>query len=354
MGWAERKALIRRIEEARGSRVICYLTSDRQNADASISKDVIPIFFEHLRAMGRTQAIDVFIFTGGGDTLAAFGLSRLIREFAPRVGVLIPFRCHSAGTLLALSGNEVVMTPGATLTPIDPSIVGPLNPAIEVAPGQQRQLVPLSVETVAGFRDLVTKDWSIKGKDALSAAFKLLGDRVHPLALGDVYRARQQIETLARKLLQGHRNDEKNIARIVRTLTRELGSHDYPISRQEARELLGPQLAAPNETIEGLVWDLFKDYTLEMELNQPYDVNLALRAARVAGNAGPVNVLQRLAIIETTAAGDIAEREFVVNELQISSVLPPGMPPQLAAQFAMGAAKAVQQEIVRAGWRHYA
>ena len=113
MARAERINIIREIERTRGSRLICYLTSDRQNADSPISKDATPLFFEHLRSMGTTQRIDLLIYTGGGDTLAAFGISRLIREFCSEFGVLVPFRCHSAGTLIALSADQVVMTPGA-------------------------------------------------------------------------------------------------------------------------------------------------------------------------------------------------------------------------------------------------
>ncbi len=167
MARPERVDLIRKIEAARNSRLLCYITSDRPNADTNIKKDAIPIIFEHLERIGKRERVDVLLYTSGGDTLAAFGIARMLREFCTHVGVLVPSRCHSAGTLMALAANEVVMTRGATLSPIDPSIVGALNPAVEVVPGQ-RQMVPLSVETVAGYKDLVTQDWGIKGEDALS------------------------------------------------------------------------------------------------------------------------------------------------------------------------------------------
>ena len=71
-----------------------------------IAKDFIPIFYEHLRAFVNVKKIDVFMFTSGGDTLAAFGLSRLVRGFTKpdgRFGVLVPEKCHSAGTLFLWS-----------------------------------------------------------------------------------------------------------------------------------------------------------------------------------------------------------------------------------------------------------
>jgi hypothetical protein len=175
MAQPERAELIRRIEGARGARLLCFLTSDRQNASQLIQKDVMPLFYEHLRQMGGTERIDVFIYTLGGDTLAAFGIGRLLREFARQVGALVPEKCYSAGTLFAVGANEIVMTRAATLSPFDPSIVRPLNPAVEMAPGK-RQLLPISVESVAGFKGLVTEDWNIKGEEALTSAFRTLAE----------------------------------------------------------------------------------------------------------------------------------------------------------------------------------
>jgi hypothetical protein len=81
------------------------------------------------------------------------------------------------------------MTRRATLSPIDPSITLALNPVVELQPGQH-QLVPVSVESVEGFRDLQTKIWDVQDEDSLASAFKILAERVHPLALGDVARDR--------------------------------------------------------------------------------------------------------------------------------------------------------------------
>jgi hypothetical protein len=344
MGWTERKPIIDQIEQALHSRVICYLTSDRPNAEAAVNKDVLPLFYDHLKSLPQdTKRIDLFLYTIGGDTLAAFGIARLLREFSDSIGVLIPLRCHSAGSLIALGANSIVMGKGATLSPIDPSIMGPLNPVAEPAPGQ-RQVVPLSVESVAGYRDLVTQDWDIKGEEALTAAFRVLADRVHPLALGNVYRARQQIEELARNLLSEHRHDDDNVTRIVKTLTRGLGSHDYPLSRRQARELFGPQLTVPDERLENLMWQLYGDFATEMEMRSPFDPNLLLRGQAAA------TTVQRLAIIETTAARDVAERELSLRRVQVQIPLQVG--PHGPIPITPGLA--VQMEVVRAGWSHYA
>jgi len=344
MGRAERVELIKKIEAARKSRVICYLTSDREGAEAQVVKDVLPLFFEHMRQFGESERIDLLLYTAGGDTLAAFGIARLLREFGSHIGVLVPARCHSAGTLLALGANQIVMTKGAHLSPIDPSVSGPLNPAIQVPSQQAAQIVPLSVESVAGFKDLVMSEWGIKGEEALGEAFRALTDKVHPLALGDVYRARQQIELLARKLLLSHRHDDDNLSTIVKTLTRGLGSHDYLILRTEARELLGAQVATDDDVLEGLVWDLYRDFAEEMQLRSAHDVLGISQGFK----GQPIPVVLRFAMVESTAMTDVAERHLAI------SVLTPQLPPGMPIQGFQIPARAIQHEIVKSGWFRYA
>jgi hypothetical protein len=303
-----------------------------------MAKDAIPLFYNHLRAFTVHRKIDVLIFTLGGDTLAAFGLSRLIREFTSSMAVLVPEKCQSGGTLFALGANEIMMTRAATLSPIDPSVTTPLNPVVEVAPGQ-RQLLPVSVESVAGFKSLVSQDWGITKEENIGIAFKVLADRVHPLALGDVFRSRQQILRLARTLLNSHRKDKKKIDQIIRTLVTELGSHDYLISRSEARSLFGKQVAPDNQHIEELIWRLYEDYSAEMELGVPYNAQVVVHGVKARNGTLPTNVLLRLAVIESSGGADIFEQELSLNEAQMMT--PAG--PQ----------RAIQQELVGAAWKHY-
>ncbi len=275
------------------------------------------------------------MLTPGGDTLAAFGIARLIREFSEHFGVLIPEKCHSAGTLLALGANQIVMTQAATLSPIDPSVTGPLNPVVELAPGQ-RQVLPVSVESVAGFKTLVKDEWDLN-EEAIGNAFRILAEKVHPLLLGDVLRRRQQIGRLAEELLLSHRSDTQNIKDIIETLTTRLGSHDYTISRREARKLLGDQVAGENKELEEELWSLYKDFTSEMKLGTIYDPMSTLNAAKRSGQTQPISVVNKIVMIESGVRADIFEHETLLSETQV--VMTP-----------LGPQKAIQQELVRTGW----
>ncbi|MFZ0887180.1 MAG: hypothetical protein WA005_01890 [Candidatus Binataceae bacterium] len=325
MAREERQALISRLEEKRGSRVLCILTSDRMNAQGIFAKDFIPVAYNHLRAFGSFEHLDVFLFTLGGDTQAAFGFSRAVRGFGARqVSVLVPEKCHSAGTLFAIGANQIVMTAVATLTPIDPSVTTPLNPQVEVGPGQ-RQSVPVSVESVAGYRDLVQKDWKLD-EPGTAAAFRVLAEKVNPLALGDVYRSREQIALLARKLLMLHRHDDSGITKITESLTRSLGSHDYLISRAEAQEIFGKdQIPDPDPTEIELIWDLFSDFAADMKLGQPFDALSILNNAVASNIPTPVRDAQQIVKIESASRSDVWERDLLLNFITLA----PGQPEQV-------------------------
>lgn len=331
MGRKERIAIIQEIQEKRKSKVFCYLTSDRPNAEVQMKKDILPIFVQQLRHLNIKSSlkIDIFMFTHGGDTLAAFGLSRLLREYSDYVSVLIPDCSHSAGTLFALGANEIIMTKGATLSPIDPSITRPLNPAIQLNKNQQSQIIALSVESVAGYQGLIDKEWKGSNKSEL---YKILAEKVHPLALGDVYRVRQQINHLATQLLLQHRSDKRAIHRIVKILSKDLGSHDYLIYLNEAKKLLGNQVRQ-DPLIMDLIWELYHEYASEMSLGSPFDPNVLLNQA----NNQSITAELKLAIIESESELNIAKRIEKLSRYII--------PQQNGVQI-----QGIKQETIFSGW----
>ena len=265
MARQNRIELIKKIQNRRGSKVICYLTSDRQHLVASFAKDIFPVFTEHLDGSGHDK-IDLLTFTLGGDTLAAFGLNRLLREYTNHLSAIISDKCHSAGTLFSLGCNQIVMARSATLGPIDPSVNGLLNPVVDI--NGQKQILPLNVESVAGFKGLVKDEWGIKNGSDLAEILRCFSEKVHPLALRDVYRIREQIAFLAPTLLEQHRGDKDNIRKIVQRLAKELGSHDYLIFRTEAKKLLGKQVLI-DEKIEPLVRSLYKVLRMKWNWGSP-------------------------------------------------------------------------------------
>ena len=266
-----RSALISEIERARDSRVISFVTGDRQNLEARIAGDVLPLFYEHLRAIGNVREIDLFLYTQGGDSLAGWGLVNMIREHCERFVVIAPFRCFSCGTLITLGADEVIVTAGTELSPIDPSVASPYNPpAPTPAGGPQVQLLPVSIEDLLGYLSLVTQEAGLRDETAVGRILEMLSRKVHPLALGAVYRAKEQVQFLARQLLMNHFDDAAKIELIIEHFTK-MPSHAYIIGRREARRILGEDFVRSAESpVEGLAVDLYNVYRDWLRLTTPF------------------------------------------------------------------------------------
>ena len=315
MSRADRMALIQQIEVARNSRVLVAVWGDRLQMETKIAFDAQPVFFRHLQEIGDTEKIDVFMYSTGGLTLAAWGLANLIRQFAPNIGVLVPYKAYSAATLFALGANDIVMSRLGQLSPIDPSITAPLGPSVETpqAPGH-KQVVPVSVEDVVGFLNLARDEAKLEAEESLRQVFERLSSEVHPLALGAVYRSRLQIQDLSDRLLSFHMPEKDRDQReaIVEILTRSLGSHDYLIGRREAKEDLGLNVADSNPEIEGLIDSLFGEYVDLLELNSPYNPESFLGTQN-----SKYGVFNR-AIIESEGLTDVFRSKSQLKRVQVT------------------------------------
>lgn len=83
--------LIQQIEKTRNSKVITYVTSDRIGPlNARVAMDIVPIVADQLRSIGKTDNIDLFIYSAGGDTMVPWRLVSMIREYCKRFSVIVP------------------------------------------------------------------------------------------------------------------------------------------------------------------------------------------------------------------------------------------------------------------------
>lgn len=279
MGRQQRAELIRKISELRGSSVLCYITGDRENVNTRIAPDVTQVFYRHLETFGDNRQVDLFLYTRGGDVLTPWRLAHLIREYTTRFSVLVPFRCYSAGTLLCLSADEIVMGKMGELGPIDPSVVNAFNPQ---DPNNPAARIPVNIEDVYSYLALAGEKAGVCSNDQQVKAFTLLVERIHPLALGNVHRNYMLIRSLAKKLLSMQQQPlrEGRIEHIVDNLTEKLYAHNHMISRREAMEEINLAVVIPDKNLESLMWSLYQDYAEELALHEPFNPAEQLRGNR--------------------------------------------------------------------------
>lgn len=272
---AKRIALIKAIEKKRGSKLITYITSDRFNLNAQIAEDIVPIIHEHVIAskLNEKSKVDLFIYSRGGDADVPWAVVSMFREYSPEgsFNVLIPYKAHSAATLISLGADEIVMSKKGELGPIDATITNVHNP---IDPATQ-QRIPISVEDVNGFLNLLEKIDCKKPEDKM-LAFRDLSNKIGPLALGSVNRLLEQTKLVATRLLESRKKDpytKKEIEDIVKKISSEIYSHRHAINRTEGKNYLKLKniRLAEEESVEQEMWELYTEYNELFQFTKPFN-----------------------------------------------------------------------------------
>ncbi len=206
---AMRMRQIKKLEKERGSRVI--LLVHRQETMSFLGFPLMRYIDINdseavLRAVHSTdkdRPLDMILHTPGGMVIAATQIARAVKAHPGKVTVFVPHFAMSGGTLIALAADQIVMSPHATLGPIDPQ---------------------LGNQPAASLRK-VLKEKPIKDIDDQTLINADMGEK-----------AITQVEKTARILLDGTLPDEKadDLAKI---LSEGRWTHDYPIFYDEAKEM---------------------------------------------------------------------------------------------------------------------
>lgn len=264
----DKQDLIKKIEKTRNSRLIIYITGDRQPFATRIAEDVVPIFNRHLESIGNKKKISLFLYTRGGDMVTPLRLVKLIRNYCDEFEVLIPYRCHSAGTLIALGADRIVMGRLGELSPVDPTTMHPYNPQNPLNPQERLEI---SVEDLNSYFLLAREMAKVK-EEEMDKVFANLVEKIHPLSLGNAYRAYRMGKMIAEKLLEMSKTknfSKEEVEKIVEEITSRICIHGYPITRDEA-EALGLPIEKAKGELEKDLWNLYEVYAKEMRLGVPF------------------------------------------------------------------------------------
>jgi hypothetical protein len=117
----QRQGLIKAISGKTGRHLICYVSG----LHTMIDRDDTVWLVDLLHNVPCGEDLDFLLHTGGGDIDAAEKLVLMIRQ---KVGtatlrVIVPDFAKSAGTLIALGADLIVMSDTSELGPIDPQVI---------------------------------------------------------------------------------------------------------------------------------------------------------------------------------------------------------------------------------------
>ena len=121
----KRRVQLSRISKLRGRDVLVFASDISKGnvpgADVDINyRDLMPLK-DQIAVLNGTQ-LDVILETPGGSAEVAEDIVDLLRERFDGVSFIIPGWAKSAGTIMAMAGDEILMEPSSALGPIDAQI----------------------------------------------------------------------------------------------------------------------------------------------------------------------------------------------------------------------------------------
>jgi hypothetical protein len=340
---AARVKLIGDIEQFAGGPVIVYFTADSPIVQGMISEDALRPMFDHLRAIGKQKRLILFLYSPGGQMETPWKIVTMLREFCDELYIVIPYKAHSAATMIAIGCDKIYMTSKAELGPIDPSLM--LGVPQE---GVGKWLPDLGVEDVSAYLTFMRERAKLTDQAAMATVLVPLARHLTPPLLGRLERTYSHIRLVARNLLSLHKPpfEDRQISAITEALTEKMYAHGHGIGRKEAKQI-GLDVDTLEQSQESLVWSLYENYEPIFALQDTRDLESYFTPNSDAYESGDAAV----ACIESTNllhafSGKVRAQRLrrippnpTIN-VNLALQIPPGVPAQ---QFPQAIQQAIQQ-----------
>ncbi|MBQ8033082.1 MAG: hypothetical protein IJ266_03920 [Elusimicrobiaceae bacterium] len=249
------------ISQVRHRPNICYLgnmyNSSIRGGISIHADDVLP-FTEVLNSITTGQNLDVILVTPGGSAQTVTRLVEVLRKKFQDIQFILPDMSMSAGTIMVMSGNEIIMTDNARIGPIDPQV-----------PNKYGNYVPAQslLNLIEDIRERGEKKMDSGGHPAWTDIQILLN--IDPKEIGDARSASSYSISLVKEYLLKYKFSSWNIHSDGRTVSDEeksdsaekiaaflcnhveWKSHGHGISRETATEKCKIKIIA-SEEVPGL------------------------------------------------------------------------------------------------------
>lgn len=181
--------------------------------------------------------------TLGGAMHSSFKVARALRQSFKQIEVFVPHIAASGGTLIALTGDVIVMGIMSQLSPLDPQIRY-----------KGRQISALHARHAY---NRLCNTFAKKTKEEAPYPQQALADKLDPFLMEDWHAAVSMAEDCVAKILQMSRYGE-DAQRIAIALVREFPDHDNDIDYEAAKNL-GLRVARYDESERNRrVWRHFR------------------------------------------------------------------------------------------------
>jgi len=204
-------------------------------------------FLRECGSRTRNRNVVLILATNGGSADAAYRIARCLRRNYEKITVFIDGYCKSAGTLLAMVADELVMTDFGELGPLDVQISKPdelgdvisglipmqaLN-TLQVQAFESFETHFMSILMRSGFQ-ITTKTASEIAANITVGLFSPIYQQIDPMRLGEMDRSVRIAMEYGERIAAKSKNLKPDaLAKLVAAYP----SHEFVIDRDEARDL---------------------------------------------------------------------------------------------------------------------
>ncbi|KAB2841144.1 hypothetical protein F9K50_04555 [bacterium] len=247
--------VINKIEKLTKRNLLCY-TAFLGHPAGTISLDDSQIIEQLLRSIDLSKypgTLDLLLHTPGGDPTAAERIILTCRSYSKSFRVLIAHTAMSAGTLIAMGADSIVMTETAELGPIDPQMI------INTPQGQSLRPAAAFVDA---YKELINKAQDAIARSQPPHPYLELLRKMDPTWIQVCLKARELSKTIATEFLKKFMLHDKTPQDIEKTIEYfvkegELLSHGRVIRHAKVKEYgLNVDVIKKGDELDELLWEL--------------------------------------------------------------------------------------------------
>ena len=271
--------LIKKLEERFNTNLICYTALFGHPAGAITYQDseLIENILRSIELKDKNDNLDLLLHTPGGSPEAAADIIRVCRSYSKRFRVIVPNAAMSAGTLIAMGSDEIVMSDTSNLGPIDPQMI--------FVQSKDVVIMRPAKSFIDAYFDLINNARALIASKQPATPFLHLLDRQDPSWIIECVRARNATVNLAKEQLKANMLKDKSEEEIAEAVNKflEVGdknTHGRSISPDEAKAF---GLNIKKEDKYGEFWNMIWEIYVRIEY---YTRNKRLAKYLLSRNGG--------------------------------------------------------------------
>lgn len=185
----------------------------------------------------------------GGGVSSSYKIAKILRDNFEEITIFIPHIAASGATLIALSGNKLIMGEMSHITPID----------LQMERNEKFYSVNAMIRSFGNLNNLFE---TTREEDA-PYPWKAMANKLDPVEFQEWVDASNLMENYARDILSHNKALQERSDAIISRLGRGYPTHTYAITAEEAKGILGDGVVFNWNEKEGeysKIWDLMRKW----------------------------------------------------------------------------------------------